>query len=533
MAKWRLALVPRGSLSAPIAILSSAYDRSLNFGLDSAGDVSFKMPIDDPMIQTMTPRAHAIVAYRDGVARWSGPIMSIDEDGTGLAVNVRAVGWFAEINGRIMRMPTPSNPTSTMTNPTFASNTNGWNSWGTASTLTRDTGVFDSSPASMSINDTGGIVKATGRFTGTAPAAGQDLALTFKYRFSATSQGAFDAMALQPTYSWQFHFGDPLTDDLAVFRPPPGLLIDNWYTGTIAWTPTGTRVWDTGDTTASKYNRVTSPQDAAFRAIFSNAGAGTLTLRVDSFSFSPASLPVIQKTFTNTQACTIAQTLINDMNTEASSGITVGTAPSTATRTRTYRKYDNVGRAIEELVNVENGFDWTINPLTKVFDMYTSLGSTKPGIHFGFRAGPDNLSRAGRAIDASNLANYIVATGKYGAAVSSDGTSASTYGPQDDVVSIGDFAASDYGSTLLAVSGAELLFRKDPRQLFSITPKPYVAGGSVPQPFVDYTLGDIVYYSAKVGRMNIEAQAVRIFGISISLDESGTERVSELRVVNK
>lgn len=524
----------RASNLSPIGTLSRATNRQFSVGLNQAGECQFTLPIYDRMADAIEPLSTAIIIYRNYTAIWGGPVLSIDEDGPSATIRVTAKGWFHILESRIMRMTTPAAPGSSMTNTSFSSSTTGWAASSGSGTITRDTVVFDTSSASLRI-DSSSTFRVHGLFTGTNPAPGQDLLLSFRYRFDAPTQADLDTwLASHPSYSSAFSFGSYEDNDISILRPPTGLVNSTWNTGVIAWTPVKTGlVWNSGTTTSSKYQRGQGSPDCAFRVFFGEMSLWTL--RIDSFTYTPASLPVLQKTYEATQACTIVSNIITDINGDASSGITVGSAPTTVTRTRTYKKYDNVGRAIQELSDIENGFDWTINPTTRVLDMFSSKGSAKPNVHFGYRSGPDNLSAVRRSIDGTSLANYIVATGKYGTGVSSDAASISQYGAREDVVSIGDFASTDYSTTLLAVSGAELLFRRQPRQIYAIVPRPgnysINSGNPVPEPFAEYDVGDTVYFSAKLGRLNVENQAVRVFGISISIDENGVERVNELKVI--
>lgn len=535
---------------SPIGLLNRATSRQLSVGLNQAGEVSFSLSIYDRMADPIQPLSTCIVVYRNGTAIWSGPVLSVEEDGPSASLRVTAKGWFHLLENRIMRMTTPADPTSSMLNPTFASNANNWRLMFTpaSATIARDTGVFDTSPASLNGSQTGSaLLQFQGEFTGTSPAPGQELQLSFRYRFAhAGGQAALDKYGLTPSIGRMFGLGSPADGDVATAVFPLGsLTIDTWYTGNISWTPYKTGLsWSAGTGTPTRYRTGTNNAGgiytlpgAAFRVWFPyDTNAGSASIYIDSCIFTPKSLPIIQKTYSATQACTIVSGIISDINGDASSGITVGLAPSTATRTRTYKKYDNVGRAIQELSDIENGFDWTINPLTKVLDMYASRGSARPNVHFGYRSGPDNLVAIRRTIDGTGVTNYVIATGKYGSGISSDSSSISQYGTFEDVVSIGDFASSDYSSTLLAVSGAEVLLRKQPRQIYAIVPKPGnyssgLSGDLTPEPFVDYNLGDTIYFSGKVGRLNVEAQAVRVFGLNVSIDDNGAERINEIKVV--
>lgn len=542
-AQYSYVLVRTSNLS-PIGVLARASNKSFSVGLNQTGDASFALPIFDRLADAIVPLQTALIIYRNRVAIFGGPIISVQEDGPSATIQVAAKGWFHLLERRIMRMTTPANPSVSMTNPSFASSTTGWDVY-SGTTITRDTVVFDSSTASGKLTNSGStsVMGGQGKFTGTNPVAGHDYILTFKWRYttSLTNLAAIAALVGANPLVY-FAFGSFSPDDVAIYNIPwQTASKDTWYTVTIPWTPMRTDVTWTSSTSYAKFpGKGYGSTNAAFR-FYCYTGVASLNLPadltfwVDSFSLTATSLPILQKTYSTTEACTIASGIITDMNADASSGITVGTAPSTATRTRTYKKYDNVGRAIQELAEVENGYDWYINPTTRVFDMYSSRGTTRPNVHFGYRAGSDNLASLQRSLDASSLANYVVATGKYGTGVSSDATSIAQYGVMEDVVSIGDFASSDYNSTLLAVSGAELLVRKQPRQVFSIVPKPAnyspSAGNPVPEPFAEYDIGDTVYFSGKIGRLNIENQPVRVFGLNISIDETGVERVNEIKVV--
>ena len=49
--------------------------------------------------------------------------------------------------------------------------------------------------------------------------------------------------------------------------------------------------------------------------------------------------------------------------------------------------------------------------------------------------------------------------------------------------------------------------------------------------FEDYDIGDIVYLTVKYGCVEVERQAVRIFGTSIDIDMEGNERIGTIQTV--
>ena len=114
------------------------------------------------------------------------------------------------------------------TNPTFDTNTTGWTA--TGSTITRDTSVFDSSPASGRWDNTGAsnvldfadsiATTLNGTFV-----AGVTYTITWKMRASANS--------------WLYgYFGDLSTSNYAFRGAINGFTVGVWNTYTMDWTPT-------------------------------------------------------------------------------------------------------------------------------------------------------------------------------------------------------------------------------------------------------------------------------------------------------
>ena len=211
-------------------------------------------------------------------------------------------------------------------------------------------------------------------------------------------------------------------------------------------------------------------------------------------------------------------------------------------RTRTVEKYANVGSVIEELSEIENGFDyevvWDSTKNSLVWRFFRRIGVDKPAVHFAYNWGPDNLTSINRNFDSARLANHVTATGQ----------NATAFAPPDTAnpVSGGGSAAQlEYGlfeeqaalsevvdvNILLAYAGAEVLYREEPIQTFDFTPKAITAGNpnDIPEMFTDYVLGDTVRLTAKKGRMDFTAQPVRIFGASINIDNEGNETITQIR----
>lgn len=212
------------------------------------------------------------------------------------------------------------------------------------------------------------------------------------------------------------------------------------------------------------------------------------------------------------------------------------TAYVAAMRGKNYQKWTpNVLGQITELSNTENGCDTYLDPNTRLLNIYRKKMVDKPGILFGWNRLPRNVQLAGREIDPSVDVNYMIATGKAGTVpkYAQDLARQAAIGILEDVVNLGDVTDTQPqgspASTLGTYAGAELVVRSGGRQTFQIQPIPYSPGGPVPEPFVDYTLGDRLRYNAYVPpRVDIRRLAVRVYGFNVSITDENDEKLAAL-----
>lgn len=211
-----------------------------------------------------------------------------------------------------------------------------------------------------------------------------------------------------------------------------------------------------------------------------------------------------------------------------------GSTPYTqALRGKSYQKFQNALQAITEMTDLENGCDIEVTPDTRTLNVYRKRMRDLPNVVFGYKWGPNNLAQFGRQIDPSIVINYELATGKPSvvgqyADDAGVGSSQESYGLLEEMTSLSDVGEA---ATLSVYAAAEVHFRKHPRVIYAMTPFPFTENGRVPEPFVDYRLGDKVVFSAlHKPRIDIRNQRVRVFGMGISIDENGTERVSSLQL---
>jgi hypothetical protein len=206
------------------------------------------------------------------------------------------------------------------------------------------------------------------------------------------------------------------------------------------------------------------------------------------------------------------------------------TAYVAATRNQNYTRYQtNILQAIQGLTEIENGCDIYIDPTTRALSVYRRKRKVVGSVVFGYRWGPENVAQFNRQIDGSTVANYGLATGSSGVTgqVVDDDVSQSLYGPFEEVYSLSDVSQTNI---LSAYAGAEIALKATPRQLFSITPFNWTTKANVPEPFVDYNIGDQVKFVARhLPRVSVNQQ-VRVFGIALDIDEEGNEKLSQLQI---
>ena len=216
-------------------------------------------------------------------------------------------------------------------------------------------------------------------------------------------------------------------------------------------------------------------------------------------------------------------------NAQRDTWIVEGASTDTMQRINSYARGQSIGAAITDLSDVEAGYDFMIDPITRVMDIrnwdeYDDLSDT---VSFGHNWGPNNLIDSGRQLDASTMVNRMAAMGKFGGGLAEDLDSQAEFQLFEEEASLSEVVNPD---VLLAYAGGEVLLRKTPRVMYRLAPFPWVEGRT-PEPFIDYQLGDKVEFSAKhLPRISIDKQAVRVFGLSISISEEGNPRIAEIQV---
>lgn len=230
--------------------------------------------------------------------------------------------------------------------------------------------------------------------------------------------------------------------------------------------------------------------------------------------------------------------------------------PSGADRTRTYAIGQKIGQQLEELSQIESGFDFEVamvkqNPsglpggetyrrmlnikwsLVKIGTTIRGIGQDRPDVIWGYRWTKKNLSGFVERSDSSKLANRINTRAPGKAAMAVDRSSVDTYSLWEDSINVSDQGISP--EVLLGYAGAETAFRAHPLKTFNPTPFPYDGTDKVPRWKVDYDVGDIVYAVADHGALQVGLdpedgkQPMRLFGLRVEVQDNGTEKISNFK----
>jgi hypothetical protein len=218
--------------------------------------------------------------------------------------------------------------------------------------------------------------------------------------------------------------------------------------------------------------------------------------------------------------------------TQPNEGVGGATAYVAQNRNKTVQKYTYVGATIEELQGIENGGDIVVNPLTREVTWHRKYRRVRDDVVLGFQWGPRNVRAFGRNLESDSQVNYLVTSGAPGTTpqYAHDTTQQSTIGLLEESVVLADVKDNN---VLLAYSGGEILIRNNGLITYTVQPfpLPYDRPSNVPEAFLDFRVGDQVRLTAvHPPRVGIRGQAVRIFGMSVDIDDNGVAALGPLQV---
>lgn len=221
--------------------------------------------------------------------------------------------------------------------------------------------------------------------------------------------------------------------------------------------------------------------------------------------------------------------LLTIANDQRDTWISEGSNTDQMQRIVSYARGQNIGQAITDLSDTEAGFDFTINPLTRQMDIknWNEYNDLSGEVAFGYKWGPENMATMNRQRDASTFAPRVTAMGKYGGGLAEDLEAIDEYQLFEEEIQLSDVVDPN---VLLGYAGGEVVLRgAGPRTIYTLQPFPW-AEGRTPQPFVDYNVGDAVEFSARKGRVHVDKQKVRVFGVTVSITDEGNEKLGELQL---
>lgn len=201
-----------------------------------------------------------------------------------------------------------------------------------------------------------------------------------------------------------------------------------------------------------------------------------------------------------------------------------------ALRPLEYPQGTNIGDAIHHLSEMEYGFDYWVDPVTRQLNIAgagSGLGEDHPEVQFGYKWGPDNLEGVSFQEDGSSMSNRVVAVSSQNNRYPAhDAFSQERYGVFEEIIQAG----TDSPTILTALANEHVAVKAHPKITYGITPIAYLENNRVPRPFDDYNIGDTVRFSAKEGAFRVNQQRVRVYGISLSITEEGQEKISNLQI---
>lgn len=209
--------------------------------------------------------------------------------------------------------------------------------------------------------------------------------------------------------------------------------------------------------------------------------------------------------------------------------ITPGQVEPSQIRTRSYRRFQNIGQEIQVLGDIESGYDCEVTPDTRVMNIWTKRSrDLRDSVVFGYLAGPvHNLVSVNRQISGDRTVNGIYVVGASPAATltrQDDLVSQATYGLMEEQVALSEVVDPLIS---LAYAAGELTYRSNPLTIYTIKPMPWSESNQrrVPRPLEDYEVGDVISFSANQGRIHVYDQAARVFQMGIQVDGK-TENVT-------
>lgn len=234
---------------------------------------------------------------------------------------------------------------------------------------------------------------------------------------------------------------------------------------------------------------------------------------------------------------TIAKALIDQANTDGETGVNTGAYTLTSGSSITYKAgpYVNLMTAVTELGAALDGFDWLMRPIdnwvngalagSKVagFQAQTLIGSTRPTVVFEYGPGTrSNVLAYNITTTRDQQADVVYYASSSDVVTGTNATAQTAWGLLEDVVQ-GEITDATMRQKVV---NEHVTVRGTPRTLVSMTPHiDPGALGRVPEPFVEYDVGDTITFRAINQKIVRFSGALRVYGITATVENTGFERI--------
>lgn len=210
-----------------------------------------------------------------------------------------------------------------------------------------------------------------------------------------------------------------------------------------------------------------------------------------------------------------------------------GSFAATTALPRTFYEGTDVASALASVTDTGT-CDVTVTPVDRtdgtlaVLSVSAQRGSSKPAAVFAYNMGNHTITRIARLKDGDRLANDVTVYGGRRTTAGSDWPVKKHLTDAPSIAAFHRHVATRASPELTqqayvdALTAEELRFRKQPRELLSITP----AAERAPLPFLEYDVGDSVPVYAEM-RETIAGEQ-RVYGFTIDVDDNAFEHVGEL-----
>ena len=235
-------------------------------------------------------------------------------------------------------------------------------------------------------------------------------------------------------------------------------------------------------------------------------------------------------TYTSQTRGSIIHSLLTTANAQRTTWMSVGTDEDSApVISKTFDIFSNIGQGIEEMTSLEASPDIFVDPETRELNVRNYLGyDDHPEVVWAYGWGPSNLESFTRQIDSDAMVNRINVIGKNSnttAYIAADTTSQSLYSLYETEVTLSSVIDQE---VIAAYAEAEIVYRGNPRVTYSFQPR---AGEDMPCIWLDFELGDRARLKAvSPPRINVQ-QNVRIFSVTLQIDDNGNHKLTNVTTV--